>query len=112
MKRKLSIGLLLLAAVFLIIGMICIYQGFNKKNNYHNSAETSYYENAYVGGDAYNIMINATYFSGYLAFASGMLINAVILGTTGAILLVSDMENLKREKSGHLTNGDVRLPEL
>lgn len=69
-----------LCAVFLIIGFVFFVKGFNVKNNYNNS-ELSY-ENAYVGGDAYNYIINGTYFTGYVVIASAsVLCSVVCLGT-------------------------------
>ena len=50
--------------------------GFNKMLNYRNS-NTSYYSksvNAYVGGDAYNYIINACYFTGYVSLGGCLLI--------------------------------------
>ena len=43
--------------------------------NYRNS-NTSYYSksvNAYVGGDAYNYIINACYFTGYVSLGGCLL---------------------------------------
>ena len=44
------------------------YQAYDKKNNYKNSEYSLLTENAYVGGDAYNYIINAGYFAGVSIF--------------------------------------------
>lgn len=67
---------------FLVASVICFLVAYiffskanNVKNNYHNS--DSYFsvsENAYVGGDAYNYIINGTYFTGYSVIGSALVI--------------------------------------
>ena len=47
---------------------IAFYFGYDKLTNYYNSENfPRLNRNAYVGGDAYNYIINGTYFSGYLS---------------------------------------------
>ena len=57
---------LLLSSVALILaGIFFIRCGFDKKDNYyHSEGYSSLDVNAYVGGDAYNFIINGTYFAG------------------------------------------------
>lgn len=62
--------------------MFC--KAIDVKNNYRNSDYSSLNKNAYVGGDAYNYIINAGYFSGYMAAGSGFLISAVLCGCFGS----------------------------
>ncbi|MGM9671676.1 MAG: hypothetical protein ACI3XD_08890 [Oscillospiraceae bacterium] len=80
LKRRIIAGVfLVLAVVFLILSIVYIRQGFDKKDHYFNSDD--YYflnENAYVGGDAYNYIINGTYFTGYCALGGTMMICACI----------------------------------
>ena len=60
----------LIATIIIITGIVFLYIGFDKKNNYYNSDMSfSISENAYVGGDAYNYIINANYFTGYMILA-------------------------------------------
>lgn len=79
MKRSISTVFYLVAVVLVIIGIVCCSKGFNKKDEYT-------YDNQYVGGDAYNYIINGTYFSGYMALASGMFITSAVLFSAGVII--------------------------
>lgn len=66
-----------------------ISAGYDVKNNYYNSeAFPSLNENAYVGGDAYNFIINGTYFAGYMAIGGAKLVGAVICAVSGVLLLI------------------------
>lgn len=42
--------------------------------------------NAYVGGDAYNYIINGTYFTGYMSISAGCLVSATICFVAGFCL--------------------------
>ena len=50
-----------LAAASFLGGCITLYKGIDKMTNYYNSEYSSRLVNAYVGGDAYNYIINGTY---------------------------------------------------
>lgn len=79
MRKKLGSFFMIISICFFIIGAILIYKGFDKKNNYHYSEsiiETN--TNAYVGGDAYNYIINSNYFTGYIVLGSTMLLIGTI----------------------------------
>ena len=84
MKNKKYQFFIIDSIILLIIGIFCIGMGFNKILNYYNS-ETypSASRNAYVGGDAYNYIINASYFSGYASLGGCLLIASTILGIEG-----------------------------
>lgn len=77
-----------LCMTFSVIGLIFLGMGFYKKNNYTNSEYSLVTENAYVGGDAYNYIINGTYFTAYAVIGTGALIIATITGVTGVCLSV------------------------
>lgn len=62
---------------------IFFYKGYDVKNNYYNSKYSYTYENAYVGSDAYNYIINGTYFTGYSVIASASLLCGVLLFLKG-----------------------------
>lgn len=82
MKNK----LLLLSLLFCILSGMFFYKGFDVKTNYYNSENYgSLNKNAYVGGDAYNYIINGTYFTGYMVIGSTCLLASVILGCTHII---------------------------
>lgn len=64
----------------LIIGIIFIGVAFEKKINYSNGESYPYETaNAYVGGDAYNYIINANYFTGYMVLGCTLEIIATML---------------------------------
>lgn len=91
MKIKLGIG----ASVSYFISFLLILYGFYKMLVYRNSE--SYYSesvNAYVGGDAYNYIINANYATGYFTLA----IFFAIIGMTFILsyFLVKDKPNIEK----------------
>ena len=69
-----------------------IGNGFNKITSYSNpDSEYSFdteYINSYVGGDAYNYIINGTYFTAYAVMGTGSLIISAISGIASAILSI------------------------
>lgn len=74
---------LVIAVIFLILSSICLWQGFDKIMNYKNSDTYTYNNvNAYVGGDAYNYIINAGYFAGFVSLGGCLLIISTIFMTT------------------------------
>ena len=56
-----------ISIVSIIAGIFFLYRGYDVKNNYYSSEYySSLNTNAYVGGDAYNYIINGNYFTGYM----------------------------------------------
>ena len=89
MKKVLLIG----TCIFGIAAIIFFSRANNVKNEYYNSED--YYslnKNAYVGGDAYNYIINGTYFTGYSVIGAGCMICAVIMGTNFVTLKIKEGE--------------------
>ena len=89
LKKILLIG----TCVFGIAAIIFFSRANNVKNEYYNSED--YYslnKNAYVGGDAYNYIINGTYFTGYSVIGAGCMICAVIMGTNFVTLKIKEGE--------------------
>ena len=83
-----------------IIAGIFFYKGYDAKNNYHNSEYyTSLNKNAYVGGDAYNYIINGTYFTGYSVIASAFLLSGVMFNINGIKLYNANTEKEKNNVS-------------
>lgn len=89
---KLKKIFLIISGVFLLVSILCIYTGIDKKDNYYNSDYSSLNVNAYVGGDAYNYIINAGYFAGYFALAGGCLVSSTVLFCAGMFLPTKDVE--------------------
>lgn len=68
----------IVSIVMFCISIIPLYKGYDKMNNYYSS--DTYYslnKNAYVGGDAYNYIINAGYATAYYVLAIGFAILGV-----------------------------------
>ncbi len=93
-----------LAVLFLLLGVIWGILGFNKLTVYENS---EYYwednQNAYVGGDAYNYIINGTYFSGYSSLSGAMIISATVSFVAGLSFLFQGKKE-KKEENAQLTD--------
>lgn len=78
--KKISIWMPIIAAILIVISISCINKGFDCKDNYYNSDKYAILnQNAYVGGDAYNFIINGTYFTGYSVLGGASGLGAIIL---------------------------------
>lgn len=88
--KKLKIVAVLL---FLISG-IMFYQGYDRMTNYTNS-DSSYINNhnAYVGGDAYNYIINGTHATAFFVLGVGGVISGFLC--IGISMIVESIENMK-----------------
>ena len=76
MKKKIF---RVIAGIFIIMALYFFSEGFDKKDNYNYDENYSILnKNAYVGADAYNFIINGTYFTGYLVIGSAMMISGMI----------------------------------
>lgn len=105
---KKSTFLYFLAIIFFIVFIVFSYKGYDKMNNYRNTDYS--YENAYVGGDAYNYIINGTHATGYYVLAGTFLITAVISLAGG--LIISDKNNYYISKDNFDKSDDNELPPL
>ena len=85
---------LILCVVCFFIGINCLVQGFDKKDNYT-------YDNKYVGGDAYNYITNGTYFAGYCALGGSMFICSALFGTTCLKMIPGKKEHGDTEENTH-----------
>ncbi len=78
-NNKISIVLIIVSAILLIMGIVCLCKAFDLKNNYHmSSSYPTLNKHVYVGGDAYNYIINANYFTGYIVLGSSLFICSAI----------------------------------
>lgn len=77
-RKELGKLLLVISAVCAILALVSYLTGMNKITEYYYSeyASSERLVNAYVGGDAYNFIINGTYFAGYMALTAGFLVSA------------------------------------
>lgn len=97
-------GILYIAAVlcFVMFG-IMTYKGYDKMTNYHNSEYSSRTKNAYVGGDAYNYIINGTYSTSFFVLATGFLISGVLCIIGGKLIDV--IQFTLKDKTSYLNSG-------
>lgn len=61
-----------LSGIMFLVSLIPLYKGYDKMTNYYSS--DTYYslnKNAYVGGDAYNYIINASYATAFFVLFVG-----------------------------------------
>lgn len=65
-----------LAVILFIAGCLLMNTAFDKKDSYYLS-DSGFSVNAYVGGDAYNYIINGTYFIGYLVISVGSFLGSL-----------------------------------
>ena len=66
------------AVILFIVAGVMFYQGYDKMTNYYNSDYSSLSHNAYVGGDAYNYIINGTHATAFFVLGSGSVISAFV----------------------------------
>ena len=78
------------ASLFFIAGVILCGIGFYKKDFYSYYKSYSYsssnYVNAYVGNDADNYIINASYFAGYVSLGGSLLVLGGLFSIGGCIV--------------------------
>lgn len=108
---------IVISICFYILSAIMLFKGYDKMTNYYNSDIIfSRNQNAYVGGDAYNYIINGTYATGFFVLSMGFLLSGIICSATTVIL-----KNTADEKAGSFQTGkedqittelEEELPEL
>lgn len=92
-RSKIKSSLIGISIAFAIIASVFFLKGYNVKNNYYNSENFSRLnKNAYVGGDAYNYIINGTYFTGYLVIGSACMVSSVLLVCGAVYVSMKEME--------------------
>ena len=96
--KKLFTGI---AVIFYLMSIVMLYKGYDKMTNYYNSEHySSISVNAYVGGDAYNYIINGTYATAFFVLSAGFMI-------TGTLFLL----NGKKTKDQDSTQAQVMTCE-
>lgn len=118
MKKKSSTLLIVVSAILLVISLKCLMDGFNYKNEYINSEDyPSMNVNAYVGGDAYNYIINGTYFTGYMVLGGSSGIASVLLFCLGKKIsmyneIIDVLNNGKEETRTNVGNDSAENGEF
>lgn len=97
-----------LCVICIIIGIVMVGMGFYKHLVYVNS-EYGSNVNAYVGGDAYNYIINGAYFTAYAVLGMGSFIIATISGVASMFMSVEDN---KRKTMSTIQDIEANLPKM
>lgn len=94
MKKSAAVAILLILAIALFGLSTKFYlDGQDKLTNYYNSENyPSLNHNAYVGGDAYNFIINGNYATGFFVLSMGCLIAGIVCICTCAVIAVRPSE--------------------
>lgn len=114
--------------IFSVAAVFSLGVGFDKMHNYVSA--DSYREephNAYVGGDAYNYIINGTYAGAYFSLSAGFLVSSTLCFLGGYIIeALEDADRKRKDSNDELIKAikdsniskspeqlfDNRLPEL
>ncbi len=93
----LKIILLIIAIILIVNGVNFIKEGFDVKENYYKSSSdlSLLNKHVYVGGDAYNYIINANYFTGYIVLGSSLCICSAISIATSLLLRNDKKEEME-----------------
>ena len=104
---------LILTIVLLVVGSVFLVNAINKKNNYYNSDYSSRSVNAYVGGDAYNYIINAGYFTGYAVLAgSCYILSGMFFCSYAKLNIAVPKSEISKDVSGEQSQGIIAPTEL
>ena len=110
--RKTSIWSIL-SGCSLVCSLFTLYKGIDKMINYYNSENySSRNVNAYVGGDAYNYIINGTYATAFFVLTA-----MFVLAAIGLMLLHYASRNqtvlyLHRTQENELDDIESNLPKM
>ena len=86
----------ILSGIMFVISAIMIYIGHDKLTNYYSSTTySSLNKNAYVGGDAYNYIINGTHATSFFVLAT---MSAIIAVSFIIIGYLDKISNIKEEQ--------------
>ena len=92
--KSLQVFFRILIAIFVIITIVFFYKAYDVKHNYRNTDYTILNENAYVGGDAYNYIINGTYFTAYSVIGSIGMLCATIFSVSAIWISIKIRERI------------------
>lgn len=86
----------LLSAVMFIVSSVMIYLGYDKIANYYSNDVSSLSKNSYVGGDAYNYIINGTRSISFFVLATMFAILGVSFIMIGYLDKISNIRQSER----------------
>lgn len=111
MKKIVGI-LITLSFLLTLLAQIYLYKGFNYKDKYYKNEDFPILsQNTYVGGDAYNYIINGTYFTGCMALGGAYQICSVILFCTALKIKSNDKieKQVQKLKIANISDEDDSL---
>lgn len=76
-NRKKVSGWSFLSVVSFLCSIFTLCKGIDKMTNYYNSDYSSFSKNAYVGGDAYNYIINGNYATAFFVLTTMFVLAAI-----------------------------------
>lgn len=90
---------ILFAIVFYIHALVMYVMGINRiKEYYHSDDYSSLDKYAYVGGDAYNYIINATMQNSYIVVGTGSLIvGSLFIATHSIVRAIKQSKEQQKE---------------
>lgn len=92
------------AVILFVCAAILVGVGFYKMNVYnYNEYSSKLSKNAYVGGDAYNYIINSNYATGYFVLGGFSFMSAIVLLVGRSIVDRLDMAAKKHGQDGKAT---------
>ncbi len=100
MNKKVLVGVFIfLMVICFVISCVFAYKGTDKLVNYYNSENyPSLNKNAYVGGDAYNFIINGNYATGFFVLSMGFFLAGILFAGVASIVgFMPDKLEMKRE---------------
>lgn len=104
--RKTNKVLVIIAVGFFIVSAIMLFKGINKMTVYNNSDYDFLIENAYVGGDAYNYIINGTYSACFFILSVGFFIGGMMC------VLTAEIKNAILNHLNETSAGNERITEM
>ena len=88
--KKVGVLFLILAFIAFAGSVLFALEGYDKYANYANSEVKEERVNHYVGGDAYNYIINGNYFTAFAVCASASAVGGILLAGFGTVLIALD----------------------
>lgn len=99
MREKTRAILIAVACFLYIMSAAMLLKGHNKMTKYKNSDYNPV--NAYVGGDAYNYIINGNYATGFFVLSMGFMATGTIL--IGTAVVISSIPERRSENEDALS---------
>ncbi|MDF2649547.1 MAG: hypothetical protein K0Q73_5352 [Paenibacillus sp.] len=96
------------AAIFVALGGWSLYEGFDKKLHYYSNEKfPELNQNVYVGGDAYNYIINSNYFTAFGLLGCAAILCATMLFCTALYLLFKSKEMRVTQTANPPVHGSI-----